>query len=404
LEIVPSLHTFLDSLEHEGGYVFAKRLAANDTLATNAHQAGPYIPRSAAFEIFPSLEKPSEANPRISFHAEIVSHDEKPRDVNIIWYNQRTRNECHITRWGGMKSPLLDPDSTGSLCLFAFIGSAERDAEYCSVWLCTTPAEEDQFEQRVDVVEPGKYLFLDVTSTNQITRQDEFEYVLPIESLHFGPRSDDEAEFPTGKELIDFVVEKYRETAKLPVDSRLLRRRDLEYAEFRRLEKQIVLPRVKDGFQGVEQFVDYANSVTNRRKSRSGKSLELHMVKIFEEEGIHNYAHDKVTEGNKRPDFVFPSISAYRNRRFPSDRLRMLACKTTCKDRWRQVIDEAPRIPLKHLLTLQRGVSENQYEQMQHAGIELIVPKELHRSYPKKIRPNLLTVEEFISSIRSNAG
>ena len=278
---------------------------------------------------------------------------------------------------------------------------AGRDAEHCTVWLCSNPEEEDEFEQRIDIVEPGTHLFLDFTSQSQIRRQDEFEYVLPAEKLELWDGSRDGAEFPTGKELIDFIVRKYADTAKLPVDKRLLTRRDLEYVEFRRLEKTVVLPRVKDGFDGVDQFVDYANSVTNRRKSRSGKSLELHMVNILEEEGIHNFAHDKVTEGNKRPDFIFPSIAAYKNPTYPDKNLRMLACKTTCKDRWRQVIDEAPRIHLKHLLTLQQGVSENQYAQMQEAGVRLVVPKGLHSSYPKKVRPNLESVEGFIASIRS---
>ena len=39
-------------------------------------------------------------------------------------------------------------------------------------------------------------------------------------------------------------------------------------------------------------------------------------------------------------------------------RSRMLAAKTTCHDRWRQLIDTAGPIPVKHLLTLQEGVSE----------------------------------------------
>jgi hypothetical protein len=398
---VSSLQEFLDSLESQGGFLFAKRLAANDTLATGAHQAGSYVPKGVAFELFPSLEMSSETNPRIAFDAEVVSHDQDPIVVNIIWYNNKTRDECHITRWGGASSPVLDPESTGSLCLFGFFAPADRDAEHCAVWLCSNPEEEDEFEHRFDVVEPGTPLSLDFSSRSQVRRQDEFEYDLPAEKLELWEGSRDGAEFPTGKELIDFVVQKYADTAKLPIDKRLLRRRDLEYVEFRRLEKAIVLPRVKDGFDGVDQFVDYANSVTNRRKSRSGNSLELHMVRIFEEEGIQDFAHDKVTEDNKRPDFIFPSISAYKNPKYPGDNLRMLACKTTCKDRWRQVIDEAPRIPFKHLLTLQQGVSENQYAQMQEAGVRLVVPKGLHTSYPKKVRPHLDSVEKFISELQN---
>jgi len=176
-----SIHNFLDSVESQCGFLFAKRLAANDTLATKAHQAGPYIPKSVAFEVFPLLNKPSDRNPRVVFKAEIVSHKQKARDVNVIWYNDKTRNECHITCWGGKKSPLLDPESTGGLCLFAFLTPSSRDTEHCDVWLCLDPEEEDEFEQRFDIVEPGAHLFLDFTSKSQIRRQDEFEYVLSAE-------------------------------------------------------------------------------------------------------------------------------------------------------------------------------------------------------------------------------
>ncbi|EJA5030400.1 hypothetical protein MU985_004932 [Salmonella enterica] len=38
----------------------------------------------------------------------------------------------------------------------------------------------------------------------------------------------------------------------------------------------------------------------------------------------------------------------------------MLAYKSTCKDRWRQMLNEAVRIPDKHLLTLESSICENQ--------------------------------------------
>lgn len=394
----------MDSLESQGARLLAKRLAANDTLASGSHQAGPYIPKNVAFELFPSIASSSDKNPRVAFDSEIVSHHQASQAVNIIWYNNKSRNECHITGWGGAKSKVLDPDSTGSLCLFGFLGEAGVDIESCMIWLCTNLGEEDQFETRFDIVEPGRHLFLELTPRSLVHRQSEFEYDLPSENLQLWRAEFYGTDLPTGKEFIEFVVQKYPETASLPVDNRLVRRRELEYLEFQRLEKEVVLPRVKDGFNDVNQFVDFANAVTNRRKSRSGKSLELHMVSIFEEEGIQDYAHDKVTEGNKRPDFIFPSIAAYRNMDYPSENLQMLACKTTCKDRWRQIIDEARRIPLKYLLTLQQGVSESQFSQIQRAGIKLVVPKGLHASYPRSVRPNLETVESFISIVRRTGG
>ena len=73
-----------------------------------------------------------------------------------------------------------------------------------------------------------------------------------------------------------------------------------------------------------------------RRKARSGRSLELHLRKIFLEEKLKeglNFSYQPETENGKRPDFVFPYENAYKNKHFLSKQLRMLAVKTTCKDR-----------------------------------------------------------------------
>ncbi len=78
----------------------------------------------------------------------------------------------------------------------------------------------------------------------------------------------------------------------------------------------------------------------------------------------------------------------------------MLAAKTTCKDRWRQVINEADRIGTKHLLTLQEGLSENQFREMTDAKVLLVVPAPLVKSYPASVQPHLQTLESFIADVR----
>ena len=68
----------------------------------------------------------------------------------------------------------------------------------------------------------------------------------------------------------------------------------------------------------------------------------------------------KYTEGRSKPDFIFPSIDSYHDRSYPFEYLTMLGAKTTCKDRWRQVLPEADRIKHKHVLTLEPSISEEQ--------------------------------------------
>jgi hypothetical protein len=121
------------------------------------------------------------------------------------------------------------------------------------------------------------------------------------------------------------------------------------------------------------------------------------------EEGLvasSDFEYRPVIEGGKRPDFIFPSVAAYESPTYPARHLRMLAAKTTCRDRWRQVINEADRICPKHLLTLQEGVSEGQFREMREAGIRLVVPAGIQGAYPETVRPHLVTFESFIGDIR----
>ncbi len=55
----------------------------------------------------------------------------------------------------------------------------------------------------------------------------------------------------------------------------------------------------------------------------------------------------------------------------------MLGVKSTCKDRWRQVLSEAARIPDKCLLTVEPGISENQTNEMQANRLQLVLPGEV---------------------------
>ena len=154
--------------------------------------------------------------------------------------------------------------------------------------------------------------------------------------------------FPTGEQIIRKTIE-LRALAGTNVDLRLLRRRECEYELFQSVENAVYLPTIREGASSsVEQFVSLAQTILQSRKSRSGNSLELHVRETMIEEGLHadrDFTHRPVIEGGKRPDFIFPSKTAYENASFPQARLRMLAAKTTCKDRWRQVLNEASRVP-----------------------------------------------------------
>jgi hypothetical protein len=108
-----------------------------------------------------------------------------------------------------------------------------------------------------------------------------------------------------------------------------------------------------------------------------------------------------VTENRSKPDFLFPSAEAYADTTFSASRLTMLGVKSTCKDRWRQILAEADRIPEKHLLTLEPAISRQQTNEMREKGVRLVVPRELHGTYLPEQRAWLMDVAELIQTVRS---
>lgn len=381
---------------------FAKRLSANDTGLTKTHQGGPYFPKEFLFRIFPSLHQPAVINPEHRFDLCIDSHPDR-RQVRAVWYNNKTRNETRLTGWGGQQSALLDPDSTGALVIFVFVVNELNTSTECHVWVCQDSTQEDLFEERLGPVEPGSYV---IWTPGTSFADDLFgPAARPRDSCHLSEQEMPPEwllKFPSGEEIIRKTLE-FRPPLSMNPDIRLLRRRECEYEIFLSIEQAVYLPRIREGFESIDGFIALAQTVLQSRKSRSGNSLELHAREIMNEEGLRaatDFSHRPTIEGGKRPDFIFPSISAYEDAAFPGHRLRMLAAKTTCKDRWRQVINEADRIPVKHLLTLQEGVSEGQFREMREAGVQLVVPLGLHNSYPDAVRPHLVSFESFIGDVR----
>ncbi|MGI9279740.1 MAG: type II restriction endonuclease [Endozoicomonas sp.] len=401
------LQHWLQSIGNSQWHWFIKRLSCNDTGQTGGHQVGVYLPNQAAFQLFPALDDKITKNPDAFLEACIESHNRPQHEVRSIYYNTKHseqksngRDECRITRWKSADpgSPLQDVANTGALTLFAF--KAPENNVPCNlvrVWVCRNAEEEDFLEDIVGHVYPGESLYLSgLEASGGIPALPETTIIKKLEIPEAWKDN-----FPSGSEIVNFTFQLNRELIKDQPDKRLLKRRELEFKLFRMIEDSHLLPKIGEGFSTVDDFIKLANSVSNRRKSRGGRSLELHLEQIFREEGLDSFATQAVTEGNKKPDFLFPSEEDYHNPDYPSDKLRMLAVKTTCKDRWRQILNEAHRIDQCHLITLQEGVSENQFREMQSEGVVLVVPQKLKEKYPKSIREQLLSLEDFIMEIKA---
>ncbi|MFC1579158.1 type II restriction endonuclease [Pseudomonadota bacterium] len=387
-----------------GWYAYVKRLSANDTGLTGGHGSGIYIPAEMTQKAFPSLLANHQLNPDVYFMGRVDSHDMEVQDLRAIYYNSRVverrlngRNEQRITHWKKNVdyAPLQDPENTGALTVVAFLVPEHGgDIDLLQVWVCNDVEEEDYLESMIGDVLPAVTVFRPfdqlLAGNFQKSLFDTIEVEIPA---LWGEV------FPSGAEITDFVVKHYAHANSSP-DERLLKRRDDEYRVFQQVEDLHVLPVIGSGFDNVADFIAVANSISNRRKSRAGRSLELHLEHIFAEEGLTAFETQALTEGHKKPDFLFPGARSYMNHDFPDEGLNMLAVKTTLKDRWRQVINEADRIPLKYLFTLQEGVSENQFREMSVEGVQLVVPGPIRKRFPKSLQAYILTLDEFIDRMK----
>lgn len=207
------------------------------------------------------------------------------------------------------------------------------------------------------------------------------------------------AGFPPTREFSAFARDSLKIDSRDDPDAALVAWMDREEVLFRALERHIIGDRLQKGFgEDVDSFISFSLSVQNRRKSRVGYALENHLEAVFQQHGIR---HDRTqtTEHKSKPDFLFPGVAEYRDVAFPPGRLTVLGVKTTCKDRWRQVLAEADRIEHKHLLTLEPGISEHQTNEMRGKNLSLVLPNSIHDSYTARQRAWLMDVKSFINLV-----
>lgn len=211
---------------------------------------------------------------------------------------------------------------------------------------------------------------------------------------------------PTTKEFSILTRQSLKDVNALDdPDAALMSWMSHEEKLFRRMERFELEKRLRQGFidkdgkTDVEGFLKFSLSIQNTRKSRAGLALENHTEEIFKLHQIR-FERTKETENKAKPDFIFPGSREYHLKSFNSENLTMLGVKTSCKDRWRQVLSEANRIKNKHLLTLEPGISENQTNEMKSHSLQLVLPASIHSTYNDLQKPWLMNIREFISYLK----
>lgn len=378
----------------ENGIVsFCKFLSANDTSLTGGHQCGIYIPKPSVPLIF---DKQFEKGDNVTRNVIIKWQDDFSTESAFKYYGRGTRNEYRITKFG-KGFDLLRPDKTGSLLVLV----KQSQDDYAGFVL----EYEDEINEFLDYfamtpADTGK--LIDIHNIGVMSEADEKrkkQQMLIMEFIYSLNRT-----FPSANEMsakareIQGIVYNHNEYIVCDPDSKLIAWLDTEYSIFKNLEEAHYGELIRKGFSDMQTFLELANSVLNRRKSRAGKSLEFHLEALFNGNNLQ-YESQAITEVKKKPDFLFPSAEAYHDRSFPTEKLVVLGAKTTCKDRWRQVITEADRIDTKYLCTLQQGISANQLEEMKAENVVLVVPEEYICTYPKEYRGEILTIKNFIDYV-----
>lgn len=334
-------------------------------------------------------------------------------DSLVTWYDSRenhpTRSEYRLYF---RTNPIMEMAHEGDLLIIArrpggemmiIIASHGTTVENQLLWLFGVPVqvgtgfEIREFEegQDIEVDFAARFILEELGIEIEEPEASRFDSLLEPFQGHF----------PKTVEFSAFARKTLMNIAPLDdPDGALIAWVEREEKLFRRLERVIVSDRLREGFfssegADVNGFISFSLSVQNRRKSRAGYALENHLEEIFRTFSIR-YDRQAITENRIKPDFLFPGQMEYQNSAFPEFRLSMLGVKSTCKDRWRQVLSEAKRIQEKHLFTLEPGISENQTSEMKTHRLQLVLPKSLHSTYRPNQKEWLMDLSGFIEFVR----
>jgi len=367
------------------GNALLKFISPNNVGQTGSHECGYYLPKSA-WELY--TQHPPDKDVNYEDAIEITWQDGRITDSRIKWYGVGTRSEYRLTRFG-KDFPYLTSGNIGDLLVLVRTGTPSFSAYVLDL-------EEDIADVQAE-------LGVEITGSWGIYQAgaEVAEDIDDCLDRHFRAFTLSLDTFPGTAEFSTKALEAVRncihEFASETADERLMRLMTAEYRLFRMAERHLCQNDIQRLFKSIDDFLVTAATIMNRRKARAGRSLENHFEHILNDAHIPFEVRPLV---DGRPDIIIPGKKEYYDLHYPTEKLIMVGVKTTCKDRWRQVLNEARRVPKKHLLTIQPGISGAQLNEMHEAGVSLIVPRVLQKEYPSDSRMTLLTVDDFVTAIR----
>ena len=367
---------------------FCRFITGNDAGTTGSHQAGFYIPKCAAPLLF------GEECARGTNQEKWVTikwQNDIETNSRFIYYGQGTRNEYRITRFGKGFEFLMDK-YVGSLLVIA-----EQENDYYQAFVLESDDDIETFLSYFNLSTEQTNQLINVAQLQSADKRMQLAIAAAIENLQDFPQTAEMGKMAQG--IFNKIYNITDNHVCSSPDTILFDWRKVESDLFFALEDKLYRDVYSKPFANCKAIMDFANSVLNRRKSRAGKSLEHHLSAIFTANQLV-FEEQAVTENNKKPDFLFPNSKCYHNFEFPANDITVLGAKTTCKDRWRQVINEADRVDIKYLCTLQPGISRAQLKEMEDYHVRLVVPCSLINTYPEEFRDKISDIKCFVSIVK----
>jgi hypothetical protein len=370
------------------GSALCKFISRNDVGVTGGHQCGFYLPKN----VWPMFARKGPIKGENHKSQVTITWPEKITTRSVVtWYGTGTRSEYRLTAFQ-RHFPWLHESFVG--CLLVIV---PFNLEEFSAHILETDDEIEALCAALGVEMLGGW---GVYAGGKAHQESEDDCLNRVFSKAIQPLND----FPSGV----WMAEKARSAVEecsgvnetLGPDAKLLKWISAEYQLFRKLERKVSLPSIQQPFKNVDDFINVAATVMNRRKSRAGHSLEHHVEKLLKSSGLPFDRQPRI-DGKVRPDLLIPGKAAYENIQFPTHKLIVAGLKTTCKDRWRQILNEGKRVPEKHLVTLQEAVSSDQLREMSEANVTLVVPKPYHKGYDTSTGISLLSLEDFIAKAKA---
>ena len=350
---------------------------------------------------------------KVIFEGKFIYLDDDPDQIiteegNLTWYDARanhaTRTEYRLYY---STNSVMSNSNVGDIVTIGKIGK-NKLAVIIAPEGSTT---EQQIQWLFGLEEVGNKLIVRNINTDDQVLNYAGKYIISTLGFEIEDTTPDYLEqlldkfgniFPTTAEFSEYARSTVTDVSAIEEpDKTIISWLEREELLFKTLERHIVSQRLDKGFTGdVDGFISYSLSVQNRRKSRAGHSFENHLASIFQLNNLL-FSKGEKTERNNKPDFLFPTIDNYRNPHFNSELLTMLGAKTTAKDRWRQVLSEAERIPNKHLITLEPGISSNQTIEMMEQNLQLIIPAPIVETYSEAQQEVIISLSDFIDIVRN---